>query len=134
MTYQEPVNKEAHELLTRFGWKLLGSDDESGYQDPFNEEDTLIVSRSGAWRHIVPTTCKEHVDADGLPDELEEFLEEKKKEQSVIAIPKQCEYLDFDKQESCLKDATHYVIVEDNEYGGVEFYCEQHAREVEGIQ
>jgi hypothetical protein len=74
---ESPVNDEAHQLLTEHGWKLLGTDDESGYQDPFDPEGTLIVSRSGAWRHIIPTSYMEHIDADGLPDELEDYLKSK---------------------------------------------------------
>jgi hypothetical protein len=78
MLTQGPINDEAHTLLTAYGWELLGTDDESGYKDPNNGEDTLVVSRSGAWRHYVPTSYMEHIDADGLPDELEDYLKERR--------------------------------------------------------
>lgn len=75
---QEPVNQEAHDLLIKYGWKFLGTDDESGY-----EELTLIVSLpSGAWRVIEPTAYREHMLADGLPNELEDWLKGEKNDTS----------------------------------------------------
>ena len=74
MRNQTPVNQEAHEILLKMGFVFLGSDDESGYEHPKLSENTLIVSPSGAWRLIEPTSYSEHMRADGLPDDMEEEL------------------------------------------------------------
>lgn len=71
----EPVNKEAHEILTKLGFKLLGTDCESGYEHPSLVENTLIVTPSGNWRLIEPTSYAEHMRADGSLDDLQEELE-----------------------------------------------------------
>lgn len=55
----------------------------------------------------------------------------------MIPIPEKCErggIVDIDTGSfdiPCNKKATHYVIVEDNSKGGIKFYCEHHAKEVE---
>lgn len=79
----EPVDQEAHDLLLKYGWKFLGSDDESGYDFP-GQELTLIVSPSGAWRVIKPTSYREHLLVCGLPDELEEWLKEFQEEKKNV--------------------------------------------------
>ena len=70
-----PINKEAHEILVRYGWKFLMTDDESGYDYP-GRELTLVVARSGAWRVYEPTSYREHILADGLIEDLEAWLKE----------------------------------------------------------
>lgn len=45
----------------------------------------------------------------------------------MLEIPEECQW-SYDIE--CNEKATHYVIVEDNEQGGIEFYCEPHAKRI----
>lgn len=76
MWSQEPDNQEAHEILTKIGFTFLGSDGESGYEHPLLIENTLIVTPSGNWRLIEPTSYSEYMRAEGSIDDMKEELEE----------------------------------------------------------
>lgn len=47
----------------------------------------------------------------------------------MIAIPEHCEHLEGEELMPCHNKPTHYLIVEDNEVGGIEFYCNKHAKQ-----
>lgn len=73
--YARGSAKQTIEIAESFGWKQLGDDGEVGMGHERWPEDTLIVSRSGAWRQIEPTSYAEHVRADGADGtDLEAWL------------------------------------------------------------